>query len=133
MLRTGTLDFAERAINTLSTGERARVLLARAIAGEPDVLLLDEPMANLDPLHRIDIEDLLRAEAARGASILVSIHDLDHALHFCDTLILMHSGAVIARGNPAAVLTPEMLQRAFGIARDGDGWTRACEGQMPGL
>lgn len=133
MLRTGTLDFADRAIDTLSTGERARVLLARAIAGAPQVLLLDEPMANLDPLHRLDIEALLREEAARDTSILVSIHDLDHAARFCDALILMHRGAVIANGSPGAVLTAETLARVFGVSRFDGGWARACDGMAPGL
>jgi iron complex transport system ATP-binding protein len=130
--RTGTTMFAQRRIDTLSTGERARVLLARAIVGVPDVLLLDEPMANLDPLHRLDVEALLRNEAARGAAVLVSIHDLDHAQRLCNRLLLMHAGAVIAAGAPDDVLTEANVARAFGVRRSGDVW-QACERAAPGL
>jgi iron complex transport system ATP-binding protein len=130
--RTGTLAFAGRRIDTLSTGERARVLLARAIVGAPQVLLLDEPMANLDPLHRIEVEALLKAEAARGAAVLVSIHDLDHARAACERLLLMHAGAVVAAGPPDAVLSDSNVVRAFGVRRTAAGW-QACEAPAPGL
>lgn len=133
MRRTHTLAFADRRIDRLSTGERARVLLARAMVGAPDVLLLDEPMANLDPLHRLDFEALLRGEVARGAAVLISIHDLDHAARLCDRLVLMHGGTVIASGAAEAVLSDQNIERAFAVRRIAGQWTRACEAVSPGL
>ena len=117
--------FADRTADTLSTGERARVLLARALVNRPDVLLLDEPVANLDPFHRIAILDTLRAEAQRGAVVLVALHDLDLAGQRCDRLLLLDHGALIATGTPAEVLTPERLAAIFRVRAAPDGWQRA--------
>ncbi len=107
--------FATRRVDSLSTGERARVLLARALVARPDWLLLDEAVANLDAYHRLDIMALLRAEAARGAGVLISLHDLDLARRHCDRLLLLHEGALVADGSPADVLSPANLARVFRI------------------
>ncbi len=107
--------FAARRVDSLSTGERARVLLARALVARPDWLLLDEPVANLDAYHRLDIMALLRAEAQRGAGILISLHDLDLARRHCDRLLLLHEGALVADGPPAEVLSPANLALVFRI------------------
>jgi iron complex transport system ATP-binding protein len=116
--------FAERRVDTLSTGERARVLLARALVARPDWLLLDEPVANLDPWHRLDIMALLAREAARGAGVVVALHDLDLAAR-CDRVLLMHDGAVVGDGAPGEVLAPGPLAAIFGIRRAGHGWEQA--------
>jgi iron complex transport system ATP-binding protein len=119
---THTLALAERAINTLSGGERQRVFLARALAQEPSILLLDEPTNNLDIRHQIDILSTVQHLArrspnggTRGLGVLIAIHDLSLAARFCDRLILLHGGKIVAEGSPEAVLTPPYLARAFGV------------------
>ena len=122
--RVEATPFADRRIDTLSSGEAARVLLARAIVARPDVLLLDEPVANLDPAYRLAIMGVLRALAAEGAVVVVALHDLDLAECHCDRLWLMDGGRVMAAGTPAEVLTPANLATVFGIARSASGWQR---------
>ena len=112
---TATAGFAHRPIATLSGGERARVLLARVLAGEPRFLLCDEPLASLDPAHAADIVARLRAAAAAGAGVAVVAHDLLQAQVLADDAILLVGGQVVADGPAAAVLTPEHLGPAFGI------------------
>ena len=114
---------ADRPVNQLSTGERARVLLARALVARPAWLLLDEPIANLDPGHRLDVMALLAAEAARGAGVVLALHDLDLAAR-CERLLLMDGGQLVADGPPDAVLTPDLLACVFGVARGHHGWQR---------
>jgi len=126
LARVGMAAFASRRVDTLSTGERARVLLARVLAGRGDWLLLDEPTANLDPGHELDVLALLREEAARGAGVLASFHNLALAERHCDRCVLMREGRVVADGPPAAVLTDANLAVVYGIARDGGGWRRSA-------
>ncbi len=116
MRATHTLALADRAITTLSGGERQRTFLARALAQEPSILLLDEPTSNLDIRHQIDIlATVQRLAHQRGLGVLIAIHDLSLAARFCDRLILMCEGALIAEGTPEAVLAPEHLASAFGV------------------
>ncbi|MBV8912260.1 MAG: ABC transporter ATP-binding protein [Acetobacteraceae bacterium] len=113
--RTGTLALASRRIGTLSGGERARVLLARALAVEAPVLLADEPIAGLDPLQQIRTMIVLHELAGRGAVVIAVLHDLTIAARFCDRLILLHSGAVLADGPSASVLTDANVGLAYGV------------------
>ena len=115
MDRTGTTDLRDRVLDTLSGGERMRVLLARALAVEAPVLLADEPVAALDPLHQIRIMQLLGALAADGDAVAVVLHDLPLASRFCHRLHLLHDGRVLAEGPPPGVLTDEHLGRAYGV------------------
>jgi iron complex transport system ATP-binding protein len=116
MAFTGTSDLAERPITAVSGGEQQRVLAARALAQEPRLLLLDEPTANLDVLHRLQLLDLVRdLVRARGLSAIAAIHDLELAARYCDRLVLLKDGRVLAEGPPAAVLTPERIRAAFGV------------------
>ena len=108
--------FAERRVDRLSTGERSRVLIARALAAEPKLLLLDEPAANLDPLWQLRLMDLLRALAReRGQALLVAMHDLELTRIYADRLMIMQAGRVVADGDPAALLAGPHVPEVFGI------------------
>lgn len=115
MAATGTTRFAARAVNTLSGGERARVLLARVLAGTPDWLLADEPLANLDPAHQLDALACLRAAADRGAGVIAVLHDLGLAARIADDVLLLRAGRVIGAGPMASALTAETIGATFGI------------------
>ena len=106
-------DLAGRAINELSGGELQRVLLARTLAAQTPVLLLDEPFANLDVKHCLEILGILRAQAAEGRTAVVSVHDLNLAHRFCDRLLLLHEGEILAEGDASDVLTPSLIEEAF--------------------
>lgn len=115
----GLSPFAERSVATLSGGERARALLARAIAVDAPVLLVDEPVASLDPYHQLQVMTLVRAYAARdgGRSSLViaALHDLSLAARFCARVILLHGGAVVGDGRPGDVLSPAALAKFYRV------------------
>ena len=118
LARVGIEALADRSILELSGGERQLVLLARALAQEPRVMLLDEPTAHLDLRHRLRVQELVRELAAEGRSALVVSHDLALVARGCDRIALLAQGRVIAAGAPAAVLSPDALRRAFGIEAD---------------
>ncbi|MFT4947462.1 MAG: iron complex transport system ATP-binding protein [Natronomonas sp.] len=111
--RTEMLDLRDRAVDDLSGGERQRVLLARAIAQEPDVLVLDEPTASLDINHQIQVLGLVSDLIGEGRAAVAAIHDLDLAARFCDRLVLLADGEVQAQGTPETVLTDPALEAAF--------------------
>lgn len=116
MQQTDTTHLAGRLITTLSDGERQRVFIARALAQEPHIMLLDEPTANLDIHHQFDILTLIRRLAnEQGVGVIGAIHDLTLAARFCDRLILLHQGCVLAEGRPEAVLTGQNLSAAFRV------------------
>ena len=116
LTRTDLLDLRDRSIDELSGGERARVLLARALAVEAPLLLTDEPLAALDPAHQIEVMQLLRAEAARGAAVIAVLHDLTLAARWCDRLLLMDKGQLVADGAPREVLTAERIDAVYGVS-----------------
>lgn len=115
MRKTETDAFSTRTIETLSGGERQRVFLARAVAQQPQVLLLDEPTSNLDVLHQLKILTLVRRLVDEGLTAIAAIHDLNLAARFCDRLVLLANGRVVTDGIPGDVLTPETIQSAFGV------------------
>ncbi|MDE2163097.1 MAG: ABC transporter ATP-binding protein [Alphaproteobacteria bacterium] len=124
LARCDATGFAKRRMDELSAGERARVLLARALATRAPILLADEPAAFLDPAHQIRLMELLREEARRGTAVAVTLHDLPLAAQHCDEIVVLHEGRLAADGVPDAALSDEALARVFGIAarraRDAD-------------
>ncbi len=120
MARADVGHLAQRIATELSGGERARVMLARALAVGAAGLVVDEPLAALDPGHQIDVMELLTREVRggsgeTGALVVAVLHDLTMAARYCDRLILMDAGRVVAEGTPAQVLTAERLRTVYGI------------------
>jgi len=112
---TEILPISERPIDELSGGERKRVFIARALAQEPEVILLDEPTANLDIHHQIEFLDLiLSLNREKGLTIIMASHDLNLASEFCDRLILLQKGGVYQIGTPGEVITRENIESVYG-------------------
>ncbi|MGP2438323.1 ABC transporter ATP-binding protein [Streptomyces sp. JW3] len=103
---------ARRSFATLSGGEQQRILLARALAQEARLLILDEPTNHLDVRAQFEVLDLLRR---LGLTTLTALHDLDHAVSYCDRVAVMAEGRLVAVGAPADVLTPDLVHRVFGV------------------
>lgn len=112
----GLTALAERLYATLSGGERQRVHLARALAQDPRLLVLDEPTSHLDIHAQIEALELLRRTAGRGATILIALHDLNLAMRYCDRLVMLKAGHVMRQGTPEEVLTPSSLKDVYGVA-----------------
>ena len=110
------LTLAETDLGAMSGGERQRVLLARVLAGEPEVLLLDEPTANLDPRHRFLVIDAMRSRADRGGAVVFSTHELDVATAGADDALLLSGGRVLAAGSLVETLTEPLLSELFSVA-----------------
>ena len=110
------LALRHRTATTLSGGELARALLARALAVEGDALLADEPVAALDPCHQLEVMSLLRRHADAGKPVVVVLHDLALAARFCDRLVLLHGGEVVAQGHPDDVLTDDWLAQVYRVS-----------------
>lgn len=115
MARTEVAELAGRRVTSLSSGERMRALLARALAVEAEWLLADEPVTALDPAHQLDVMVLLRDLARAGTGIVAVLHDLALAARFCDRVVVLAGGRVAADGEPQAALSDALLAQAFGI------------------
>lgn len=109
------LHLKDRNATKLSGGEMGRVLMARALAVETPFLLADEPVAALDPAHRLLTMETLKTHATQNHGVLVVLHDLGLAARFCDRLIVMDHGHIVAQGPPAEVLTDTLLADVYGI------------------
>ncbi|WP_395293613.1 ABC transporter ATP-binding protein [Kitasatospora hibisci] len=112
LARVGMAEASARRFAQLSGGERQRVLLARALAQQPDVLVLDEPTNHLDVRHQVELLALLREQRR---TTLIALHDLNAAASVCDRLHVLHRGTLVASGKPRDVLTPDLLAEVFGV------------------
>jgi len=115
MVQTEVTQFRHRIATSLSGGERGRALLARALAGEPEWLLADEPMTGLDPGHQFDTCDLFRQVAVEGRGVVVTLHDLGLAARLADRVVVLSGGGVVADGTPHEALTVDLLARVYGV------------------
>jgi len=117
LVQTGLQTLRHRRITELSGGEQRRVILARALAQEPQVLLLDEPTTHLDLRYQTEVLALLQRLARRdGLAVVVTLHDLNHAALCATRVALLAHGTLVAVGHPEAVLTPDCLAQVYGVA-----------------
>lgn len=116
LLCMGLTQFVERFLYELSGGERQKVLIARALAQEPEVLLLDEPTSNLDVRHQLEVMELVKGIAQQqGKCVLMVVHDLNLAARFADQILMLKDGSVFAAGKPQDVLIPENIKAVYGV------------------
>ncbi|WP_369217702.1 ABC transporter ATP-binding protein [Streptomyces flavofungini] len=116
MEHTRVAGLADRPVDELSGGQRQRVWLALALAQDTDLLLLDEPTTYLDVAHQVEVLDLVRRlNHDRGRTVVVVLHDLNQAARYADHLIAMKSGAIVAEGTPARIVTAELVREVFGL------------------
>jgi iron complex transport system ATP-binding protein len=115
MRETDVTSLARRSIGQLSGGERGRALVARVLAGEPDWLLVDEPLASLDPAHQLDLIQVLRRSAGQGRGVLLVVHDLPLAQAIADEAILLRAGRTVAAGPASDVFSASVIAGAFDV------------------
>lgn len=115
MIAAGVDGLADRPATSLSGGERARVLLARALAADAPVLLADEPTASLDPFHMLEVMTLLRRTADQGRVVIAVMHELGLVARYCDRVVLINEGRKVGDGTPREVLTPERLRAVYRV------------------
>ena len=116
LAETGMTSFGLRRFDTLSGGEQQRVHLARALAQQPRLLLLDEPTSHLDIRAQLQLLALLQRKAATGMTIMLALHDLNLAARFCDHLAVLAGGRLVAEGRPDDILTPSLLREVYGVS-----------------
>lgn len=116
MEQTGIMGMADRYINTMSGGERQRVIIARAIAQTPEIMLMDEPTLHLDINMQFEVLDLVRELVRkRNLTVVIVSHDLPMVARYCDRMILIHDHGIHAMGRPEEILTPENMRTVFNI------------------
>jgi len=113
--QTDTWHLRERTVTTLSGGEKCRVLLARVLAGEPKIILADEPIAALDPAHQLMVMDSLQQFAEAGGAAIIALHDLGIATRYCNQLALLQEGRLVIKAAPDEVITETRLASVYGI------------------
>lgn len=111
----GAVDLAERVLEELSGGELQRVIIARALAGEPEVLLLDEPTNNLDLKYQLETQNIMKDLRTRGLVSIVATHDLTFAYRISDKILMLSHGKIFAAGKPDEVLTVENISKVYGV------------------
>jgi iron complex transport system ATP-binding protein len=113
---TGMVEFANRPVDTLSGGQRQRTWIAMTLAQDSDLILLDEPTTFLDLAYQIEVLDLLyNLNVERHKTIVMVLHDLNHACRYADHLVAIHQGKIAAEGHPNVVVTEQLVQEVFGI------------------
>lgn len=116
LVRTDTADLVDRPLAELSGGQRQRVWIAMVLAQDTDMLLLDEPTTYLDIAHQIEVLDLVRAlNRDEGKTVVAVLHDLNQAVRYADHLVVMKDGRVVAEGDPATVVTADLVSEVFGL------------------
>jgi iron complex transport system ATP-binding protein len=110
---TGLWDLRHRVVTTLSGGEQQRAMIARALAQTPDILVLDEPVAHLDLKYQVSVLDLLRTLAGQGLTVVVSLHDLNHAALYADRIALLQAGRLRGLGRPEEILRRETIEEVY--------------------
>ena len=115
MEATHTQFFAERRVSDLSGGERQRLIIARALAQQPKAMLLDEPTANLDINHQVEILNLVKSLCVeQGLTVIIALHDLNLAAQYCDWMVMLDGGKVYAEGTPRDILTAPNIRKVYG-------------------
>ncbi|MCL1978848.1 MAG: ABC transporter ATP-binding protein [Methanomassiliicoccaceae archaeon] len=126
MAKFGVLELKNRPLNMLSSGERQRVLIAKAYVQEPRLMLVDEPTAHLDMKYKLEVMEYLTAMAKKDMSVLVAEHDISLMARYCDSCIIMKQGKIYAEGDPKEVITEELIQDVYevsasvGLDKDGE-------------
>jgi iron complex transport system ATP-binding protein len=121
MKTTMTSEFSERFFNEISEGEKQRVMIASALAQNPELMLLDEPTSALDLKYQIEIMNILKdLNTNHKMTLVVAIHDLNLASRFCNRIILINEGKVVSDGTPLQVLKKDILEQVYGIELDLD-------------
>lgn len=114
--KTNTYKYKDRLLSELSGGEKQRVLIARALAQEPNVLIFDEPISHLDLHYQMEILNLIKQLAhTKNISIIIILHDLNHAYKFCDRLMLIDKGSVFKEGTPKEVITKDNIKKVYDV------------------
>ncbi|MHC1611002.1 MAG: ABC transporter ATP-binding protein [Candidatus Methanospirareceae archaeon] len=112
-------DLAMRDINELSGGQQQKVFIARALAQEPDLLLLDEPTSNLDIRHQLEVMEIIKSIVReKKISAIMAIHDLNLASRYADRIVMLNGGTIVEAGDPSSVLTPENIREVYGVAAE---------------
>jgi iron complex transport system ATP-binding protein len=115
MAATHTQSFAERRVSELSGGERQRLIIARALTQQPKAMLLDEPTANLDINHQVEILNLVRSLCReQSLTVIIALHDLNLAAQYCDWMAMLNGGRIYAEGTPADILTVQNIKEVYG-------------------
>lgn len=116
MKKTDTWHLKDRSVKELSGGERQRVIIARALAQEPEILVLDEPVTHLDIKHQIGLMELTKKLCdEKGITVIAILHDLNFAMSYCDHVMLVHNGHIVNSGKPDVILTEESIKKVYGI------------------
>ncbi len=116
MAKTGVLSFSNRRINQISGGERQRVFIAQAIAGEPEIMMLDEPVSSLDIKYKIQILEILKdLRSKKEITVIITMHDLNLALRYTDRVLLIKNGKLFSSGSPKDVLNPKNIEDVYEV------------------
>ena len=112
----GVAHLKDRAVGALSSGERQRVLIAKAYVQQPRLMLVDEPTSHLDMKYKLDVMEYLNAMVKKDMTVLVAEHDISLMARYCDTCIIMRKGEIVGMGDPKKVITPELIEDVYEVS-----------------